>query len=53
MKWTPVTKYCIQSECRRYLIAKYRIRDEWLYQLSRGGESLHIGSLAECKAAAR
>lgn len=53
MKWTQLDKYFLQSGCKRYLIAKYSMVDGWKYQLTRGKESLCVGSLAECKAAAR
>lgn len=53
MKWVPLDKWCIQSGCKRYLIAKYAMTEGFVYQLTRGKESLCVGTLAECKAAAR
>ena len=53
MKWLKQSKYFDRSECGTYLIARYHVRGEWLYQATRGKESLCIGSLSECKAACR
>ena len=53
MKWRQINSVCLQSEDGKWLIAKYKVRGDWIYQLTRAGsppQSVHIGSSAqECK----
>lgn len=53
MKWRKVSDTCLESENKQWLIAKYKVRGDWVYQLTRVGsppQSVHIGSTAqECK----
>ena len=53
MKWRQINSVCLQSEDGKWLIAKYKVRGEWVYQLTCVGspsQSVHIGSTAqECK----
>lgn len=57
MKWAPVAANCQQSDCRRYLVARYYVMGEPVYQLISAGQVLHIARGAnggsECKAEAR
>lgn len=60
MKWIKTSEVCLESEDGKMVIAKFMVRGEWKYQLTRlgrksgrtyeGSESLHIGATAqECK----
>lgn len=53
MLWRQINPKCLESEDKRWAIAKYKVRGEWLYQLTRLGKpskSVWIGKSAdECK----
>jgi hypothetical protein len=53
VNWRKINSNCLESDDKKWLIAKYKVRGAWVYQLTRVGspsESVLIAETAqECK----